>query len=451
MSSNKVRIVTVPEPATHSGLSYFLPEHRLDDIVRGYDEIIYSNPTNPNTSTLQFEFSGERNSVVDLRSIHLKLQFKMVKSDNSDIVVTSETVTTDSVTTKVDKINACYANNILHTMFSNYELSLQGKVVASANNMYAQKAFMETELSTPASLKREQGWLKCHGYSFEEDPADVGEGAAFKARKLEIVDSGLVNLYGQLAVDFFGTGNFLLPDIDVRLTLTRSSDSFATIASDPATERGYKIIVTKANLYIHKLALQPTVITSVYRALQQQPAKYNFKECLTKSYLISANHNEFFVDDVFEGAPIRRLVFGITNNLAYTGTDGLNPHKYVDPGLKCVRLIRDGEPVGCTPLFFDDGYVRAYTNTLYALGMKSGGGGNGINIDNFANHFLLAFTLTSDLQTKDEAIRPELVGGRIRIELQFNDGVIRETKRLVVFGEKRSAVFIDKDRNVFKE
>lgn len=435
-SLSKVRVISLPENATHTGTSYFVPEHRLDDIVRGYNELVYPNPTNPNTSTLQFEFTGERSSVVDLRSIHLKLQFKMLTLDGDEIEEEAET--------KI--VNGCYANNILHTLFSNYELSLQGKVIATANNMYPQKAFMEIELSQPMVSK--ESILKCHGYSFEEDPADTKNDPAFASRRQQVVNSGLVNLYGQLAVDFFGTGNFLLPDIEARLTLTRASDSFAAISVD-STKGQYKIVITKAMLYIHKLSLQPMVMTSIYRALQRQPARYNFMEMIPKSYIISTHHNEFVVEDIFEGASIRRMIFGFIKNNAYTGSAGLNPLKFINPGIKSVRIIRDGEPVGCTPLFFDDGLVRAYTNTLLALNVQELG--NGITLSNFKNHFMLAFAFTSDLQTKDDAIRPELVGGKIRLELQFDDGAIDDTTRLVVFGEKRAAVYIDKDKNVYRD
>ena len=65
----------------------------------------------------------------------------------------------------------------MHSLFQNVEISLNGAPGASANNLYPYKALVEVELSHNASCK--EGWLRCQGYQFEDNPGDVSDGEAF--------------------------------------------------------------------------------------------------------------------------------------------------------------------------------------------------------------------------------------------------------------------------------
>jgi hypothetical protein len=107
--------------------------------------------------------------------------------------------------------------------------------------------------------------------------------------------------------------------------------------------------------------------------------------------------------------------------------------------------------VGNTPIKFDDGGINAYYDTTRALGVRRIGG-NGIPFSDFNNHFMLCFALTADLRTKDNAIRPELIGGKLRVELDFDNDAIAEPMRFIIMGEKKSVVYIDHNKVVvYKE
>ena len=75
--------------------------------------------------------------------------------------------------------------------------------------------------------------------------------------------------------------------------------------------------------------------------------------------------------------------------------------------------------------------------------------GNGIILEDFEHHFCLAFQLTADLLIDDGTIRPELTGAQLGLELRFTT-VTGVPIRLIGPGERRSVVFIDRNREVLK-
>ena len=151
-------------------------------------------------------------------------------------------------------------------------------------------------------------------------------------------------------------------------------------------------------------------------------------------------------EDIFTSAPIRRLVVAMNTNQEFTGTLGSNPFHYQKFDLKKVYLYREGSSVGCTPLVVDTN-TRAYYNTIKALHAIHAG--NGIKLEDFGDHFILVFMLTADLEASDDTTRPELTGGRLRLHMEFGTAFPNPVEVLLL-GERKSAVYIDKKRSVLK-
>ena len=70
-------------------------------------------------------------------------------------------------------------------------------------------------------------------------------------------------------------------------------------------------------------------------------------------------------------------------------------------------------------------------------------------IDNFKDHYILAFDLTSMQDATDECHYPEKVGEPLRLELSFTFPLEHDTE-LIVLGERLSSVVVDEFRVVRK-
>ena len=66
-----------------------------------------------------------------------------------------------------------------------------------------------------------------------------------------------------------------------------------------------------------------------------------------------------------------------------------------------------------------------------------------IPIDDFNNHFVLVFDLTSMQDATENCHYPELVGELLRLKLNFTQPLENVTQ-LIVLGEKMSSVAVDK-------
>ena len=423
-------ISSMSQAYVQPGVNFFASDRHLVGSSGGFHESIYPNPMNPNAPTLEFKIGGDQSTMVDMRSIHLRIKAKMTDNTFEDLGVDQD---------------GAPANNLLHSLFTNYELALQGKVVETGNNMYAQKAYIENEVSQNPQSKIT--WLKCHGYEYEAEPENRNH-QVHRDRMTSVKDGNEMNLYGELAVDFFSTENFLLPGVEARLKLTRSADKFVTISDDDLKD--YHIEILEARLEVHKIVPSPDAWASVLRGWQSKPARYAYTEVIPKNFIINLGHDTLTLDDVFDGKSISRITMGFLTNDSFSGRNVSNPHSYHNPGVERIEIIREGQAVGCTPLHFQDDGVMAYYNTLRALGIRRSGG-NGIRLQHFQNHFILSFALTSDLRVKEDLDRPELTGGRIRIVIKFHAHAIVAHTRFIVLGERRAAVYIDKDKNVYQD
>lgn len=430
----------MPIPVTHSGLQLFEAPRVLTPFDRGFTEEIFPK-TNLNGPTLEFELSGERNVYVDLINIYLQLKISLLSYDHAHATDKSFKIITDAAADP-----GCVANNILHSIFSNCDVSLQGVQISTANNLYGHKAYIETELSHPTECK--ETWLAAQGYQYEKNPG-ASANTAMVARRAKNIAEEWNNFYGRLAIDFFSAEKYLIPGVAVRIKLVRAPAEFDVVVlpkEKAVAASRYQIKIDHASLFVHKIEVAGDEYARLERELSLRPAFYEYLEVIPKTYLIPKGHNLMIEEDIFNAAPIRRLVIAMNTNQNFTGTLGSNPFHYRKFGLKRVLLYREGSPVGGTPLVVTNN-TRAYYNTIKALHAVHAG--NGIKLDEFDNHFILVFMLTADLDSRDETTRPELTGGRLRLHLEF-DTALAEPLEVLLLGERKSAVYIDKNRAVLK-
>ena len=160
----------------------------------------------------------------------------------------------------------------MHSLFQKVEISLNRTPVSSVNNLYPYKALVETELSRNASCK--EGWLRCQGYEFEEDPKDVSDGKAILNRKkLGEKFTCKWSLYGRLADNFLSDNNkFLLPGVEVRVRLYRAPDQFVKIHDEASknSQGDFSLQIVSASLLVHKLELKNETYLTIERMLSKK-------------------------------------------------------------------------------------------------------------------------------------------------------------------------------------
>ena len=241
-------------------------------------------------------------------------------------------------------------------------------------------------------------------------------------------------LYGKLGVDFFSFSDLLSPNMKVRLRLIRARLNFYMISDNPNVSLEF----VDCSLYTRRIALKDDYHKKRMDMLDYTPVEFNYLETLAKTFIIPARQNQFIQENIFNNAPVRRIAIAMNTNSAFIGSYTENSFWYQQTELRQIRILRGGQPI----VDFDAaGNCRLYVTTMKAMNFQDGI--HSIPIDNFKNHFVLVFHLTSMQGATENCLHTELVGKPLRLELNFIFP-LEHVSELIELGERKSSVAVDK-------
>ena len=418
----------------------------VDNVLSSHEQEIYPN-TSLDENCIEFEFQTDRNYYVDLRHSCLALKVKFVKGRAYDTyeskekkkehkdesVVFTETGDDDSEEEEIARVT--YVNNIMHSIFSNVEVYINNQQIYISNGLYAHKSYISNNFK--GAITEYKRVLHCEGYDYEQGPEDFANPLPdpFFTRRMKLLSRpGGFMLYGKLGIDFFSTSELLYPNMKIRLRLIRARPSFYMISDNPNVSLG----IVDCSLYTRLIALKDDYHKKRMDMLAYAPVEYNYLETLAKTFIIPARQNQFIQENIFNNAPIRRIAIAMNTNSAFTGSFTENPFWYQQFDLRQIRILRGGQPI----VDFDTAdNCRLYVTTMKA--MKFQDDIPSIPIDDFKDHYVLVFDLTSMQDATENCHYPELVGEPLKLELNFTNALENVTE-LIVSGERMSSVAVDK-------
>ena len=280
--------------------------------------------------------------------------------------------------------------------------------------------------------------MDCEGYDYQQFPDEIIEAPLsepFFTRRMKMLSrpDGFM-LYGKLGVGFFSTSELLYPIMKVRLRLIRARPSFYMTGDNPNVSLG----IADCSLYTRRIALKDDYHKKRMDILACTPVEFNYLETLAKTFIIPARQNHFTQENIFNNAPVRRIVIAMNTNSAFTGSYTENPLWYQQFGLRHIRILRGGQPI----VDFDVAdNCRSYDTTMKAMNFPDDM--PSIRIDNFKDHHVIVFDLTSMQVATENFHYPELVGEPLRLELNFTS-LLELVTELIVLGERMSTVAVDK-------
>ena len=329
-----------------------------------------------------------------------------------------------------------HVKNILHSIFSNVEVYINNQQIYNSNGLYAHKSYISNNFK--GAVSEYKGVLHCEGYDYEEFPDEITEAPLsepFFTRRMKMLSrpDGFM-LYGKLGVDFFSTSELLYPNMKIRLRLFRARPNFYMISDNPNVSLG----IVDCSLYTRRIALKDDYHKKRMDMLDYTPVEFNYLETLAKTFIIPARQNQFIQENIFNKAPVRRIAIAMNTNSAFTGFYTENPFWYQQFELRQIRILRGGQPI----VHFDAvDNCRLYVTTMKAMNFQDVI--PSIPFDNFKDHFVLVFDLTSMQDATENCHYPELVGEPLRLELNFTFPLEHVTE-LIVLGERMSSVAVDK-------
>ena len=302
--------------------------------------------------------------------------------------------------------------------------------------MYSLKSYLSSNLK--GSISEYKGVFNCDGYDYEELSDKIMEASSsepFFTRKMKMLSRpvGFMS-YGKLGVDFFFTSELFYPNMKNRLRLIIARPNIYMISDNPNVSLGS----VDCSLYTRRIALKDDYHRKRMVILAYTPVEFNCWETLATTFIFPARRNQFIQENIFNNTPVRRIAIAMNKNSAFTGSYTENPFWYQQFDLRQIKLLRRSQPI----VDFDAAdNCRLYVTTMKAMNFQDDI--PSILNDNFKDHLVLAFDLTSMQDATENCHYPELVGEPLRLELNFTFPLEHVTE-LIVLGERKSLIASDK-------
>ena len=406
----------------------------VDDVLSSHEQEIYPT-TSLDENCIEFEFQTDRNYYADLRQTYLALKLKLVKGRSYETYNTEEVKKEHKEETKAKGKKTAeegdpvplvtHVNTIFPSIFSDLEMYINNQQIYNSNGLYAHKSYISNFLK--GAISEYKGVLHCKGYDYEEFPDEIMEAPLaepFFTRRMKMLSrpDGFM-LYGILVVDFFSTSELLYPNMKNRLRVITARTNFYMISDSP----NVSLAIVDCSLYTRRIALKDDYHKK--RMPAYTPVDFNYLETLAKTFIIPARQNQFNQENIFNNASVRRIAIAMNTNSALSGSYTENPFWCQQFDVRQYSILRGGQPI----VDFDAAdKCRFYVTTMKAMNFQDNI--PSIPIDNFKDHYVVVFDLTSMQDATENCHYQELVGEALRLELNFTFPLEHVTE-LIVLGE----------------
>ena len=385
---------------------------------------------------IEFAVSGATADYIDLSNTYLYVKAKVLRQDGTNPPA-------DAVFAPV--------NYWLHSLFSQVDVLLNNTLVTPSENTYPYRAYIESTLNYGREAKTTHltSALYYQDTASQMNSLNADNNAGFRERHARAVAGRDVDMIGRLHCDIFHQERYLLNNVDVKIRLIPSKNTFNIMAAGD----NFKSIISHASMFVRKVRLNPAVTLSHAKALERGTAKYPLKRVVVKTFSIPRGNVSVVQDNLFLSQTPNRLVIGLVDSAAFNGESTSNPFNFQTLGLSFLSLYLDGKQVPSKPLqpnFVTGQYVRSFFNLMVSSGLANQDAGSNISRQDFAGGFALySMDLTPSLIDDNQLF--ELVkSGALRMELKF-DAPLAQSVTVVVWAEMDSVLEIDRNRTVLTD
>ena len=387
------------------------------------------------TSPIEFFITGSSEDYIDLNNSYIQVQAKITKGDGANLAADA----------KVGFVN--YPGTAL---FSQVDIILGDTLVSHASNTYPYRGMLECLLNYGQDTLNSQFetglWAKdTAGHMDVTDPA--GDNAGLTKRALYTAESRQVDIIAPIHADMFFQEKLLIHGVDIKIKFIRAKDEFCLMAA--AADRGCKVKIIGASLYIKKVSVAPGVRLAHAKALTHTNLKYPIDRVCLKTVSIPVGSRECNHDNLFLGQIPKFLVICFIDNEAMTGSYTRNPYNFHHHDMEYLNIIADGRAYPGKPFqpsFATGQYVREYYQLYQATGRQLKDRGCAITRDDFgAGYTLFCFNLEPDEGCGNHVSLVK--SGNVRVEARFR-GALGRTVNMLCYAVYDSVIEVNNRRQV---
>ena len=233
------------ESHTAAGNTCAVGELDLHALPVTQKDILKTVPITKTTNNALTDFKFEpSNNYTDLSEARLHLEYNIETADGTDVTATDE---------------AAPVNNVLHTIFSNVQLLINGEKVTGNYEQYPYKVYLTDLIATEHRDKetRMEGYQKwiadTAGHMDTQDASSTGW---FK-RRADSVRAARKCVVGKPHLDMLDQYKLLSSDCELRFMFERSTNLFSM---QQAAALDYSVVIKKAELTLRHVVVRDEVV-----------------------------------------------------------------------------------------------------------------------------------------------------------------------------------------------
>ncbi|XP_033746865.1 uncharacterized protein F54H12.2-like [Pecten maximus] len=387
---------------------------------------------------IEFHISGQTRDYISLSKSALYVKARIVKQDGTDLASAEKTA---------------LINLPLQSMWSQVDVSLQGKQLSVNSGNYAYKAYLQTLLNFSRSTQRTQLTSKLFFYDTpvamnETDPAGTNSGLYERYQFTK--DSLAFDMIGPLCEDVCRLDSlYILNGVDIDLKQYRNRLPFVLMSG--AINKQYQIEL-QVVFPVCRVQVNPGVLVGHNKALEVSPAKYPYVRTEVKVATVPSGQSNFIWDNLHQSKLPSKIIVGLVSGDAYSGRFDKNPFNFQHFNAVSVGLYINNASVPYRPHKMDFNtntgqcFITAF-RSLYEVADKADRDtDNAIDRDDWPLGYAL-YGFLFQPQFGDEPHMSLTQQANVRLEIVLARS-LSETVSCVVYSEFNDMFQIDQARNV---
>lgn len=334
--------------------------------------------------------------------------------------------------------------NVLESLFTQYDISIQNRLVSETTNMFPYIGHMTKLINFSPEAK--STYLALAGWHSDTGSPDTTTTAneGWVQRKNRILNSRVDTVRGVLYSDLTYSLAQIPANTDITLSLTKSDANFFLQGGQENTV--YNVEIKDVEMELRKYELSPRLNMSIEKQLASKTGgTVPYTHVAATNHFITTGTSIFNVPRLCQGRVPNKIILALVENDAFIGNVTKSPYNYMKHGVADIQLNIDGVPLPSRPLDVSTSH-EAYDNFFRNIGQFGMCVTNGVTFDQFENgHFIYVFNTRPDMDNRMDCF-PPAKNGTVALRMTF-DAATTKGLVLVCLAEFNHIYNIDRLRN----
>lgn len=402
-----------------------------------------------NNINISYEFDVDSQQYLDLHNSYHFVSVKIVDADGANLTSPVPNPATDD-----DKV--AFSNNIASTIFEDCQLSLNGNLIESSNNLYPYKSYFQNFLCAGKDIKDNQ--LAISGYFEDTGAIDANAirtamstaacaNKGLKKRFNLTAASATAHFVAPLFLDTCGQKKYLQNGTNVKLKFTRSGNKFALLANDPA--KNFQFSITEAYILVRMVKPSRSLRLAVEETIATSPAQYPMRTYEMRYFTFNGNSTTLVEPSLFTGPLPVRVVFGLVETTALDGNYTKSPFNFKHFNVCDVNLKMNGKCITNDPLRInvgDNDYLQPFVWMYRSTGGLFGNREPTVSYSDYKEgNFIYSFDLIQDNDESSDTAFHQPKDGILSLDIRFTQAPDTPISLVAMF-EKENILSCDHNR-----